>query len=858
MKMENVYKKIDYIQFAILSPKEIKKMSSVKIVTPELYDKEGYPVDGGLMDVRLGVIDPGLKCKVCNEKLKKCMGHFGYIELARPIIHIKFANNILSTIRSVCRECNRILLDEKKLQEYLEAINQAKQKGMLSRRRRISREILLITRNVKKCPHCNGKQYSIKLEKPLTFLENDKKISPIEIRTRFEKISDNDVLLLGFEPEFARPEWFILTIMPIPPVTIRPSITLETGERSEDDLTHKMGDIVRINQRLFENINAGAPEVIIEDLWDLLQYHVTTYFDNTITQIPPARHRSGQALKTLNERIKSKEGRFRYNLAGKRINYAARTVISPDPEIEINEVGIPKEVAKDLTIPEMVTEWNLKRLKQFVENGPEKYPGSNYVLRPDGKKKKISDETREQLLEEMQPGYIVERHIMDGDVALFNRQPSLHRMSLMCHKIKVIPGKSFRLNPATCFPYNADFDGDEMNLHIPQTEEARAEAEILMQVQTQIISPKHGMNVIGCVEDSVSGNYLLSRDIVLSKEQAISLLISIGIEDEDMKKFKQKVEGKKLYSVIFPKDFNFIGKTKDGNEVIIKNGDLISGFLDGTLIGEESGSLIRELHKKYDDEKTVYIISKLFKLGTAVLLLKGFTTGISDTDLPKDLIEKIKEVLKNTDRDVIELIEKYKIKKLDLLPGRTLEESLELKILHILNNVRNKIGEIIAKSASGTNPTIIMARSGAKGNILNLAMMAACVGQQALRGRRIEKGYNGRTLSLFSTGALSAKAKGFIGRGYKEGLDPVEFFFGAMTGRDALMDTALRTPKSGYLYRRLSNALQDMKVEYDYTVRDANNKIVQFIYGEDGMDVSKSEGGTINVLNIIKEVVKND
>jgi len=858
MKMENVYKKIDYIQFAILSPKEIKKMSSVKIVTPELYDKEGYPVDGGLMDVRLGVIDPGLKCKVCNEKLKKCMGHFGYIELARPIIHIKFANNILSTIRSVCRECNRILLDEKKLQEYLEAINQAKQKGMLSRRRRISREILLITRNVKKCPHCNGKQYSIKLEKPLTFLENDKKISPIEIRTRFEKISDNDVLLLGFEPEFARPEWFILTIMPIPPVTIRPSITLETGERSEDDLTHKMGDIVRINQRLFENINAGAPEVIIEDLWDLLQYHVTTYFDNTITQIPPARHRSGQALKTLNERIKSKEGRFRYNLAGKRINYAARTVISPDPEIEINEVGIPKEVAKDLTIPEMVTEWNLKRLKQFVENGPEKYPGSNYVLRPDGKKKKISDETREQLLEEMQPGYIVERHIMDGDVALFNRQPSLHRMSLMCHKIKVIPGKSFRLNPATCFPYNADFDGDEMNLHIPQTEEARAEAEILMQVQTQIISPKHGMNVIGCVEDSVSGNYLLSRDIVLSKEQAISLLISIGIEDEDMKKFKQKVEGKKLYSVIFPKDFNFIGKTKDGNEVIIKNGDLISGFLDGTLIGEESGSLIRELHKKYDDEKTVYIISKLFKLGTAVLLLKGFTTGISDTDLPKDLIEKIKEVLKNTDRDVIELIEKYKIKKLDLLPGRTLEESLELKILHILNNVRNKIGEIIAKSASGINPTIIMARSGAKGNILNLAMMAACVGQQALRGRRIEKGYNGRTLSLFSTGALSAKAKGFIGRGYKEGLDPVEFFFGAMTGRDALMDTALRTPKSGYLYRRLSNALQDMKVEYDYTVRDANNKIVQFRYGEDGMDVSKSEGGTINVLNIIKEVVKND
>ena len=177
----------------------------------------------------------------------------------------------------------------------------------------------------------------------------------------------------GLATPYVRPEWMVLTLLPIPPVTMRPSITLESGERSEDDLTHKLGDIVRINQRLFENINAGAPEIIVEDLWDLLQYHITTYFDNAIAQLPPARHRSGQPLKTITERIKSKEGRIRHNLAGKRTNFCARTVISPDPMLEINEVGVPDVVAMKLTVPEKVNMWNIEYLKKFVERGPKKY-----------------------------------------------------------------------------------------------------------------------------------------------------------------------------------------------------------------------------------------------------------------------------------------------------------------------------------------------------------------------------------------------------------------------------------------------------------------------------------------------------
>src|SRR3989338_3778412 len=417
MPEPSVHRKVAAIQFAVLSPQQIKKMAVVKVVTPELYDREGYPVDGGLMDTRMGVIDPGLVCRTDGKKLKDCPGYFGYIELARPVIHVKFANLILTLLKSTCRECGRILVLQNKINALNAELERVEKEEGPEARRRMLKELIGGMKTATKCPHCKAKQQKVTLDKPTTYLEAEKRLNPIEIRVRLEKITDDDLILFGMNPKFIRPEWMILTVMAIPPVTMRPSITLESGERSEDALTHKLGDIVRINQRLFENINAGAPEIIIEDLWDLLQYHITTFFDNEVPQIPPARHRSGQPLKTLTERIKSKEGRFRHNLAGKRVNFAARTVISPDPKIEFNEVGVPYVIAEDLTI-----------------------------------------------------GYVVERHLMNGDVCVFNRQPSLHRMSIMCHKIKVMPGRSFRLNPAVCTPYNADFDGDEMNLHVPHNE----------------------------------------------------------------------------------------------------------------------------------------------------------------------------------------------------------------------------------------------------------------------------------------------------------------------------------------------------------------------------------------------------
>ena len=857
MEYEGVIsKKVGKVAFGVLSPTIIKKMASAKIVTPELYDKEGYPVDGGLMDIRLGVIDPGLRCKTCGGKIKECVGHFGYIALARPVVHLKFVPTLLRVLRGTCRECSRVLLpqaDIKKAQEEMEA---GFLDGGVEGKRDALHTIKKRIKNSGKCPHCKAVQMKVMIEKPTSFTENEKRINPIELRARLEKIPDDDCEVLGLSAKAVRPEWLVLTVLPIPPVPMRPSITLETGERSEDDLTHKLGDIVRINQRLFENINAGAPEIIIEDLWDLLQYHVTTFFDNSVPQLPPARHRSGQPLKTLTERIKSKQGRIRHNLAGKRTNFSARTVISPDPMINLNEVGVPSIIAMKLTVPERVTPWNTEYLRAFVERGPKKYPGANYVVRPDGKKKKITDETQEQLLEELQPGYVVERHLLEGDIAIFNRQPSLHRMSMMCHRVRVLPYKTLRLNPAVCHPYNADFDGDEMNLHIPQTEEARAEAEILMEVSTQLISPRYGLNVIGCIQDAISGNYLLTRSLSYSFEDAVQLLARVGIEDFSRLPRKKEVSGKEVFSALLPPDFNFTGAARKGEAVIIRGGKLTEGVMDRQNLGEGSGLMFRNFHRRYGAQQTLELIGNIFRLGNFVLLDHGFSTAISDTDLPQEAKEQIQHILEEAHREVEELIVLFRQDKLEILPGRTRRETLELKVLETLNKARNSTGKVVSDSTHRETATHVMAISGSRGNFLNLDQMAACVGQQAMRGRRIDRGYVDRTLSAFGRDDLTPAARGFIRSGFKGGMNPSEFFFGSMTGRDSLMDTALRTPKSGYLYRRLANAMQDLRVEYDGTVRDAAGKIIQLVYGEDGIDVSKSEKGVLDVKKIIAEVIE--
>jgi len=817
-----IRKQIESLQFTLLSPEEIKKLSKARIITPELYDVDGYPVDGGLMDLRLGAIDPGVRCRTCGGRLKECLGHPGSIELARPVVHIKYVPVVELFLRCFCSECHRLMIKPKDLEKY---------KSVKDRLKR--------AKDTKKCPHCLAEQEKIKLEKPTTFKIGKRRLFPGDIRERLSRIPDEEAKLAGINPKIFRPEWAILTLLLVPPVTVRPSITLQSGERSEDDLTHKLSDIIRANQRLWENLNAGAPEVIIEDLWDLLQYHVTTFFDNSITKIPPARHRSGQPLKTITERIKGKEGRIRHNLAGKRVNFSSRTVISPDPSLKINEVGIPFEIAEILTVNEKVTSSNIEKLKKIILNG--KYPTANYIIRPDGRRKRITEELKQEILEELEPGYTVERQLIDGDVVLFNRHPSLHKASLMAHFVKVLPYKTFRMHPATAAPYNADYDGDEMNVHVPQTEEARAEAKILMDVSQNLMSCKDNSNLLGCIKDAITGIYLLSNDS-LSKADAIQLLYNSRIHPNIS---KNNVSGKEIISEAIPK-LNYSGKTKTGEKVIIKNGKIEEGIIDENAFGVESGGLLKEIDKNFGRTKTITALQNSFSIGTNYLTNHGFTISVNDLNVNEKVKKQAKEVIENAEKQTEQIIEDYKNNKLEIIPGKTPEETREIKIMQALNAIRTKVGKIVSKESRKTNPVNIMMNSGAGGNVLNVSQMACVVGQQSLWAKRIGIGFSNRTLSFFKEGDLSPKARGFIYNSFLKGLEPYEFFFGAMTGRDSLMDTALRTPKSGYLYRRLANALQDIRIEYDKTVRDGAGRIIQFTYGGDGKDVSKlHKGGDI-------------
>ena len=800
--MEQTYfkKQVRALKFSLLSPDQVKKISTAKIVTPELYDIDGFPVDGGLMDLRLGAIDPGVRCRTCGKRVKECPGHPGSIELARPVLHIKYIPLMELCLRTFCPDCGKLTLSEEKQKKYTPSERAKK------------------SRDAKSCAHCHAVIERVKLEKPSTFMIGKKRLSPIEIRERLVKITNEELKKVGVNAATCRPEWAVLSLVLVPSVTVRPSITLESGERSEDDTTHKLSDIIRANQRLWENLNAGAPEVIIEDLWDLLQYHVTTFYDNTISRIPPARHRSGQPLKTITERIKGKEGRIRHNLAGKRVNYSSRTVVSPDPYLKLNEVGIPIEVAKIITVAETVTTANLELMKSLIQKGSE-YPGANYVIRPDGRKKKISDDLKEELCAEIVPGYKVERHLREGDIVLFNRHPSLHKQSLMSHRVKVFPGRTFRLHPATAAPYNADYDGDEMNIHSPQNEEALAEAKVLMDVNNNIISSKNNTSLVGSINDAVTGAFLIGRN-EFDKDEANQLLYSAGVDEIIDKK---KIAGRELFAKVLPK----------GSKIEIP--EELRG--DNTL-GEE-GDMVKMIDKDYGREATVDAINKAFRLGTVYLTRRGYTLSLEDLNVSKEVKAKTAEIIAAAEVKTTELIEQYENGSLEAMPGKTREETRETKIMQTLNEVRKEVGDMVKKTFPKDANVNYMIKSKAKGSLLNVTQIGCCVGQQALSGKRINFGYTGRTLSFFKKGDLTPEAHGFVKSSFFNGLKPTEFFFGAMTGRDSLMDTALRTPKSGYLYRRLVSALQDLKVEYDGTVRDASENIVQFKYGDDGKDVSR-------------------
>jgi len=439
-------------------------------------------------------------------------------------------------------------------------------------------------------------------------------------------------------------------------------------------------------------------------------------------------------------------------------------------------------------------------------------------------------------------------------------------------------GRTFRLNPAVCPPYNADFDGDEMNLHVPQTEEARAEASILCSVQENILSPRFGGPIIGGIHDHISGIFMLTHDMRwFTKEEALYLLKPVKIEHmPPVGKTENGIEywsNKQVFSQILPPLLNMVFKASSCQNcdtckkalcerdayVRIIEGKLESGTIDKKAIGAFDGQIVNRIIRQYGMRRAADFIDQVTKLSIRGIMIDGFSFGIDDEDLSKTEYGQIDDVLNNAAIDVTRRIKIYEDGQLEPMPGRTIEETLEMQIMQVLGKARDQTGQIAGRHLGLGNSAVVMAVSGARGSMLNLTQMAGCIGQQSVRGERIVRGYDDRTLPHFKKGDRGSDAHGFIAHSYKGGLNPTEFFFHAIGGREGLVDTAVRTSQIGYLQRRMINASQDFKVAYDGTVRTTGGRIIQFQYGEDSTDPTKSAfGDPVDVKGIVEAVLKEE
>ncbi|KAF2140024.1 uncharacterized protein K452DRAFT_299980 [Aplosporella prunicola CBS 121167] len=882
-------KSIQEIQFGLLDPAEIQEMSVAHIIYPETMDEQKQrPREGGLNDPKLGSIDRAYSCATCGENMQECPGHFGHIELHTPVFHVGFINKIKKLLECVCFNCGKTLADEndpgfkdamrfRDPKKRFEAI----WKATKGKKRECANDPVSDDFDKGKKPGhggCGNKVPEIRREglklmgtwKPSKSEEEEegrqpekRAIKPQEVLNIFRLITDEELTVLGLNVKFARPEWMLLTMLPVPPPPVRPSISVDgtgQGMRGEDDLTYKLADIIRANASIKRCYSEGAAQHVIDDFETLLQWHIATYMDNDIAGQPQAQQKSGRGLKTIRGRLKGKEGRLRGNLMGKRVDFSARTVITGDPNLSLDEVGVPRSIARTLTYPETVTPYNIAKLHQLVRNGPNEHPGAKYVIRDDGQRIDLRHHKRAGEIT-LQYGWKVERHIVSGDFIIFNRQPSLHKESMMGHRVRVMPYSTFRLNLSVTSPYNADFDGDEMNLHVPQTEETRAEIMQLCMVPLNIVSPQRNGPLMGIVQDTLCGVYkMCRRDTFITKDQVMNILMWVPdwdgtIPTPAILKPRPRWTGKQIASLALPDGLNLIRwpktpspLTDDG--LCVQNGELLFGLLSKKIVGASSGGVIHTIYNEYGWEAAVSFFNGTQRIVNYWLLHNGFSIGIGDTVPNKDTTAAIEAAVQKQKQEVVEITDQATADRLEPMPGMTKRETFESMVSARLNKARDDAGVATEKKVKDLNNVIQMARSGSKGSTINLSQMTAVVGQQSVEGKRIPFGFKYRTLPHFSKDDFSSESRGFVENSYLRGLTPSEFFFHAMAGREGLIDTAVKTAETGYIQRRLVKALEDVMAKYDGTVRNSLGDIVQFVYGEDGLDGVYIEQQKVDFMNI--------
>lgn len=796
------------IQFGIFSPEEIERRSVVEITNAGTFDGN-EPRIGGLFDPRMGTLENGKTCRSCGQTNHNCPGHFGHYKLARPVYYIQFFPMILNILNCICIRCSKLLLDKNANKHLLKKHGEARWKSVLNICKNIGRcgeEIEDGCGAIKPTGYSRESIARIVAQfnnsDPNATKENQTLQQVLEceyVHRLFRRISDEDVDFMGFSRYWCRPDWMICSVLAIPPPQVRPSVIQDNNQRSEDDLTHKLFEIISANNTLQDKINNNAAKHIIDDQYTVLQYHVATLVDNQIPGVAPSAQRSGRPLKSIQQRLGSKEGRIRYNIQGKRVEFSGRSVITPDPNISIEEIGVPIKIAMNLTRPERVTQYNRSKMYKLIQNGADVYPGAKTVVRKDGRIISLKHVNAKEIV--LHFGDIVNRHLMDGDRLLFNRQPTLHRMSMMGHKVKVLPFNTFRLNVSVTSPYNADFDGDEMNAHIPQSYEASIELDEIAAVPKQIITPRHAKPVIGIVQDTLIGSYRLTQpNVTFNRREFMNMMMWNKHFDGRIPEAKNgRYTGHQILSKILPSLNMEMGNSRYDEEKVpdnfvkIREGQVSQGIFDKTIFSKEGKGIIHTTFKDYGPAETVHFLDCMQNTIEQFLVYNGFSVGISDLIADEQTKRGMDEKIRARKAEVENIMMQIHLDLFTNNTGKSNKDEFENRVFSALNKATEESGKIGLGSLAAENRLVSMVRAGSKGTTINIAQMLACVGQQAPEGKRIPLGFTDRTLPHYKKYDDGAEARGFVESSFIRGLSPQEFFFHAMSGREGLIDTAVKS-----------------------------------------------------------------
>ncbi|KAF0989520.1 hypothetical protein HZS_2747 [Henneguya salminicola] len=626
----------------------------------------------------------------------------------------------------------------------------------------------------------------------------------------------------------------------------------------------------------------------IQAVWSSLQTSVNVLFDNKLS-----RNLKEDNL-GLRQLLEKKEGLFRMHMMGKRVNQAARSVISPDPMLDIDEVGIPHVFATKLTYPEHLNPINSQNLITYVSNGPKCHPGATHVefgrskviLHPSNSQRNNAVCKRIMSEEFSDKNVIVRRHLLNGDIVLMNRQPTLHRPSIMGHRVRVLPkGRTIRLHYANCKSYNADFDGDEMNAHFPQNELARSEGYYISSCSFQYLSPRDGKPLTGLIQDyMVAGMIMTMRDRFLNRNQYQKIIYSALVDNDRLivclpPAIQRPVSlwtGKQIVSSLLinctpmNQDYlNMQGKSKiteklwtdsqpcsdpylSEDSILIRSGELLIGIFDKNQLGSSSYGLIHVFNEIYGGYYANKLLSVLGRACIALLQYTGFSMGVDDIVCQKESLEIREKLIEESRESEVRLMNtvfgkdgnfsnlRDIYKNAHLTRREDILIDLDNQGKNMSNEFQNKINKVCSAGALfkkfPSNSLQMMIQSGSKGTPVNAMQISGLLGQIELEGCRPPLMISGRTLPCYKPYSCSLQSGGFVESSFLSALKPSEYFFHCMAGREGLVDTAVKTSRSGYLQRCLIKHMEGIKVAYDYSARDSDGSIIQFLYGEDGCD----------------------